>query len=206
MLINICPKNRLIWLQSSLIAGLPAYLRCMCCMPCSMARPCTVNVSGHTAPGIISPTLQRVMTWSTGIAVSNSLRSDPKVVIGRACSQNSSPLLSIAHSMSSSEPMVWAACLAPIASLEISSLLRMALLELSSEWVMALEGSNSKWSGVTSPLTKASPKPATASIIKRSCRPVTGSAVNKTPAARGSTILWTTTHISTSPISACSDL
>jgi hypothetical protein len=50
-----------------------------------------------------------------------------------------------------------------------------------------------KWSGVTAPETTDSPSPVLASITQSARFPVTGSAVNSTPAALASTISCTTT-------------
>ena len=59
--------------------------------------------------------------------------------------------------------------------------------------------STTKWSGFTAPDTTASPSPGLASITV-SCRvPVTGLAVNITPATAASTSRCTTTASATSP-------
>ncbi|GAA2899130.1 hypothetical protein GCM10020220_105870 [Nonomuraea rubra] len=50
-----------------------------------------------------------------------------------------------------------------------------------------------KRSGFTAPETTASPSPGLASITLSRRLPVTGLAVNITPATRASTITWTTT-------------
>jgi hypothetical protein len=65
-----------------------------------------------------------------------------------------------------------------------------------------VRGSSFTWSGVTAPLTSASPRPRTASITSRSRRPLTGSTVNSTPAAKASTMRCTTTVMVTSALSA----
>ena len=53
--------------------------------------------------------------------------------------------------------------------------------------------STTKWSGLTAPETTASPRPGLASMTASCRRPVTGFAVNRTPATAASTIRWTTT-------------
>jgi hypothetical protein len=53
--------------------------------------------------------------------------------------------------------------------------------------------STTKWSGLTAPDTTASPSPELASITASRRLPVTGLAVNITPAASASTMRWTTT-------------
>ncbi len=53
--------------------------------------------------------------------------------------------------------------------------------------------STTKWSGLTAPDTTASPSPGLASMTASCRRPVTGFAVNRTPATAASTICWTTT-------------
>jgi len=55
-----------------------------------------------------------------------------------------------------------------------------------------------KLSGVTSPLTRAEPRPQQASTAITERSPVTGLQVNMTPAQRGSTMRWTTTAIARS--------
>ncbi len=52
-------------------------------------------------------------------------------------------------------------------------------------------------SAFTRPETRASPRPTQASTEATVRLPVTGSAVNRTPAACGKTIRWTTTAIRT---------
>jgi hypothetical protein len=54
-----------------------------------------------------------------------------------------------------------------------------------------------KLSGVTSPDTRADPRPQVPSIATTERSPVTGDRVNKTPAHRGPTIRCTTTAIAT---------
>ena len=58
--------------------------------------------------------------------------------------------------------------------------------------------STSRWSGLTIPDTTASPSPGLASSTARVRRPLTGSAVNSTPATCAATIRWTTTASRTS--------
>ena len=53
--------------------------------------------------------------------------------------------------------------------------------------------SSTKWSGLTDPLTTASPRPGLASMTVSPRRPVTGLTVNITPATAESTIRCTTT-------------
>ena len=58
--------------------------------------------------------------------------------------------------------------------------------------------STARWSGLTIPDTTASPSPGLASSTARVRRPLTGSAVNSTPATCAATIRWTTTASRTS--------
>ena len=53
--------------------------------------------------------------------------------------------------------------------------------------------STTKWSGLTAPETTDSPSPGLASITASSRRPVTGLAVNITPATCDCTMSWMTT-------------
>ena len=58
-----------------------------------------------------------------------------------------------------------------------------------------------KLSGVTSPPTRAEPRPQVPSMATTERSPVTGLRVNITPAARGLTIRWTMTPMARPPSS-----
>src|SRR5215212_8620887 len=68
-----------------------------------------------------------------------------------------------------------------------------SLLAVSRESTRPLPFSTTIESGVTEPLTTDSPNPHAALIVASFRRPFEGLAVNITPAASDSTILWTTT-------------
>ena len=158
----------------------------MDCNPTSIPRAVILRVSGETAPGIISPILQRVYTSVLRTSlVSSSRGSGSSWVMGRACSHHKVPFSSMAHSKSRGWPHLLTPLSASSTRVSTSSSRRIGISPVSSETTMRPLKSVRIWSGVLCPETSASPSPATASTTTRSRRPVTGSAVKRTPAALG---------------------
>ena len=110
--------------------------------------------------------------------------------MGRACNSHRSPSVEMAHSMSTGTAR-------SDATRRTSSLIRSTSASSSTScgprnrrWLPSASSRQS--SGVASPETRASPRPATALTIVTSS-PVIGSAEKATPAARASTWRWTRT-------------
>ena len=140
------------------------------------------------------------------------------VVIGRDWVSQSAPAPSIAHSMSCGTPnrastrrpsaTSAAICASVRLRPEVSSLTssvpppargRMATILSPSRYSAIVPSpSTTMWSGLTAPDTTASPSPGAASMTVRVRRPVSGSAVNSTPASSASSMRCTTTDSATS--------